>query len=307
MKIGINLINHSIQNTIAHYIALVYCLRSLLESDITNFDWEMVMVENGSTSEYTRKFATFLEALPNIEVIWLPENVGIPKARNISTRKLLERNCDYIVEIHTDHIFPSMWAAPLIEYMEENPTVGSCGPGNILTATWPGLPHLGDPYEAEYTLIYTTHPEVVKSELVSVKEYRETKKIIEQLAEASRQDILMEGLLHPAVKRATMYAGIGLYEEEMPVNQTFEDLDEYYRAELAGWKFCINWNSVVYHYGAFQRALTAAMVENLPDWSHRVRYNEEFCINKHGRDEWFKWMEINDKRQEAVHNLGKDS
>ena len=307
MKIGINIINHAVQNTIVHYIAFIFCLRSLLESDITGYDWQMVVVENGSTSEYTRKLATLLEVIPHIEVIHLSENVGIPKARNISSRKLMEYGCDYTVEVHTDHIFPSVWFKPLVDYLEEHPGVGLCGPGNILTATWPGLPHLGNPYEAVYMPIYAENPTGAKAELFSIKTYDEVKQTIEALSTASKKDLVMEGLLHPAVKRVKMLEEIGLYEENMPVNQCFEDTEEYLRAEQAGWKFMINWNSVVYHYGAFSRVLTAAMYEPLNEWSERVTRNMEFCQEKHGIEVWDTWHKRFEKLSEDIHKLEGNS
>ena len=92
---------------------------------------------------------------------------------------------------------------------------------------------------------------------------------------------------------------IGLYEEGMPVNQCHEDVEEFYRAEQAGWEVVVNLNSFVYHHQYFSRGLIAAQVEEMPKWLERLKQNSTFLQAKHG-EAWIEWEENYSELQSHV-------
>ena len=144
-RIGIQLLTCSLAQCPLHAQAASHALASLLDSDITDYDWRLVVVDNASTCPKTIQMLQMLEAAnERVRVEWPGENLGITHGRNLGFQTLAEwHQPEYVVEVHTDHFFPSRtdvrgelgWFKPLLEYMQHpsNADVAIAGPA-LLTA-----------------------------------------------------------------------------------------------------------------------------------------------------------------------------
>ena len=284
MRVGLNIINHSIKNMAIqqptpHLIALKYCIQSLLASDIREFDWVMVTLDNGSTCRESEEYIESLGDIEGIIPLRVDKNLGIPRARNLVSRELIDAECDYIVEIHSDHFFPSVWARPILEHLEKNLGIGIECSGIISTCPFPGAKII----DSIYTL-----------------PYEDALSLVEMTATRECKNIIRPGLVHPAIKRVEMLNQIGLYEEDLPVNQCHEDVEEVFRAKQEGWHVVINRNSFVYHHQYYSRGVISAQVEPMDQWLERLKQNTEFFIQKHGAL-WVWWtVEYNNMIWDAL-------
>jgi GT2 family glycosyltransferase len=224
MTIGVNLIVCS--RIPAHRRATEVAVLSLLDSDLSD-DARLVAVDNGSRDDT----ATWL-ASQGFEVIHLPENVGIVPARNAATGKLLNGECDIIVEIHNDMLFPRRWFLPLIDVLETQPDVGLASSRLITPRGTLGSPKVTVNYAKRYEILRG----FVNREAVR----------------ARRPGLLRPGLQHPVAKRAAMLRQIGLYDEGFQWGN-FEDTDEIKRASDAGWRYVVVGDSIVWHHYSFSR------------------------------------------------------
>jgi GT2 family glycosyltransferase len=281
MKIGVNLLVRNMADNPLHRKAMGFAMSSLLGSDIKQHDFRCMILDNASTCPETIEFLSKgYSPSGRIRVIRSAENLGIARGRNAVYRRLDEDfdyldfsrwHPDYVIEMHTDHVFPAVWLAPIIEYMESHPDVGIMGPALLS----PNVHWCVEPFAVNYE-----KPE-------------STFKFVNEAAERNRlPGRVLPGLTHPAVKRWKMLEQIGFYDEAMPGLTNFEDTEEAYRAHKAGWKILINFGSVVYHHYHFSRC-DPGVTNHLQDYELNGRY----CQAKHGPEfdefceELGRWMD----------------
>ena len=278
MRIGVNLLVRNMADNPLHLAATRFAVRSLLESDLLSHDWRLMILDNGSGCPATSIYYDWMsvELGSRLGIARFKENLGIARGRNYCN-KILQAGGgwipDYIVEMHTDHVFPKIWLAPIIEYMETLPDCGIMGPALLS----PNVHWCVNQIKIDYN-----------------QPYKEQINFLQSCVAFASHDVfrIMPGLTHPAVKRWKMVEELGGYDEDLPGLTNYEDTDEAYRAHKAGWKILINFGSVVYHHYHFSRC-DPGVTNHLSDYEVNGRY----CYAKHGvefRDferELGEWMD----------------
>ncbi len=275
VSVGVNLLTCSLAQDPLHYQSMTYALRSLLDSDLLGSDWRLVVVDNASTCERTVRYLQELEASNGrVQVEWADTNLGITHGRNRGYQLLQKwHSPEYVIEIHTDHLFPHEWLQPLLAYMAapRNERVGIVGPALATSQGYwwtpkPRLPYLAGPH--------------------TLQDYEAFRAEVEALGLAlGRPGHARPGLSHPAVKRWAMVEEIGHrvdgqlfpYDPAMPGRQNFEDIEEAFRAHQSGWQVMIYFGSLVYHHYHLTRL-------NLSDHPADYDANNAYCQRKHGPD-----------------------
>ena len=287
-RVGVNLLTCSLAQCPLHAQATRYALDSLLESDVTDYDWRLVVVDNASTCPVTVKMLQDLEAAEaKVRIEWADENLGITHGRNLGYQILHEWHApEYVVEIHTDHFFPSGhdekgvlgWLKPIIDYMAHprHSDAAIVGP-SLLTAG-------GQWYSPRPTIPYQRTD-------AQLQDYPKFRAEVNKWARVWRRpNRVRPGLSHPAVKRWSALEAIGAhrdgvlypYDPDMPGRQNFEDTEEAKRAHDAGWQVLIHFGSVVYHHYHLTRL-------GLTDHGADYNANNFYVQTKHGPAEWDAW------------------
>ena len=265
MRIGINLLVRNLREHPLHARALGFAFRSLFENehDLQAHLCHVAVIDNASTCPITMAWLNQLEARhpANVSVVRLPVNYGIAKGRNVGYKLLGEIDPDYVLEIHTDHIFPSLWLQPMLDTMEApgNERIGILGPALLTDRVAWSVGHLHIDYTGEY---------------------QPARDLVEDAAAGLRNaGRVVPGLTHPALKRWTMLQEIGFYDEDLPGLSNWEDTEEAYRAHQSGWTSAVDFGSVVYHHYHFSRC-DPGVTNHLRDYEVNGRY----CMKKHGEE-----------------------
>ena len=288
IRIGINLLTCSLAHCPLHVQAAKYALDSLLDSDIQRYDWHLVVVDNASTCPHTIKMLEDLEAQnERVTIEWADTNLGITGGRNLGYQTLHElHQPQYVIEAHTDHVFPETvgdgagigWLQPIIDYMEDPrfANAGIVGPSLLTSQGYWGSPRPRIPYQL--------HPE-------ALQDYITFRAEVNHWARVWRQPgLIRPGLSHPAVKRWSMLEQIGTvrdgklfcYDPDMPGRQNFEDTEEAYRADAAGWLIQIHFGSLVYHHYHLTRL-------GLSNHGEDYDANNLYVQQKHTSPVWDQW------------------
>ncbi len=103
------------------------CLESLFR--YTNYPFELLMLDNGSTDGVTGQYIRELEPdtpfIRSYRPFFNTVNQGTTKAGNMMLR---EAAGDYLALISNDIVFVGHWLDDIIAYLEENPDVSSVSP-----------------------------------------------------------------------------------------------------------------------------------------------------------------------------------
>ena len=280
VKVGVNLLTCSEQSHPLHLRATQYAVWSLLDSDIEEFDWQLQVVDNGSTCQGTLDFLDALAAQNSrVFVAALEENVGIGCGRNVAYRELHDRfGPDLVVDVHTDHVFPRIWLRPVLEALNEGryARVGIMGTGILTSQGYWYSPRCEATYDWDY------------------EQFRGQVQRMAEMHRAMGSRRIEQGLSHPAIKRWQMLDQIGLYDEQMPGRQNFEDTEEAFRAHQAGWLVTVNLRSFVYHHYHLTRL-------ELSDHPADYNANYGYVLNKHGNDQWLAWQRLLGTWQERIY------
>lgn len=221
--IGVNLLTCGRPEHPEFLRATQVAIESLQQSDLSLWPHRILVVDNGSTDGTP----DWCESA-GLEVLRLPQNVGIPAGRNVGYHRLLEApEIDLLLEMHNDMIFPKIWLAPMLAVMATDAAIGIACP-RLLTQ----LGSLGSP---KLRIDYAQEP----ARLIA--------RVEAAAAQHRRPGVVRSGLQHPALKRRAMLAQIGLYDEDFGLGN-FEDTDEIYRARAAGWRYVVVGDAVVFHH-----------------------------------------------------------
>jgi len=264
--IGVSLLACNGESSALEWPATYAAVESLLASDLRDTRFFFAMVDNGSTCKRTIRYLKKLGRRSNFGYLRQDTNIGIARGRNVAARWLLEQSPrpTLLLEVHTDHVFPTNWLGNLLRWIDAKNNLGIISPG-ILTPrrTW-GTP--------QYRASYATKWQVIASDIT-------------QLSEKLSRAVIARGLFHPALKRVAMLDEIGLYPDDWPANTNFEDTEEWYRAERAGWIVCVCLESWVYHhYGLTRLASPIRRHAAAVDW-HK---NREYVVSLHS--DWNEWV-----------------
>jgi len=208
------------------------CLISL-RSNQTDFNYEIIMVDNASTDatvENTRRL--FLE----VQIIENDRNVGFTKATNQAIRVA---SGAYLLWLNTDTILRPDSLSNLVKFMEANPQVGIVGP-KVLNADGTFQPQCkrGMP-TPEASFFYLTR---------LYKLFPQNQKIGQYLLTNLSPDHVHQV---DAVSGCCLLARREVWAQIGPLDEAIfafgEDIDWCVRARKAGWEVCYNPESVIVH------------------------------------------------------------
>ena len=99
---------------------VIECIQSIFRMNYTNF--ELILVDNNSTDETVEKVR---REYPNVTIISNSVNLGLTGGRNIGMKHSLGK---YIFFLDSDTILTENVLRELVEFIEDNPSVGIVGP-----------------------------------------------------------------------------------------------------------------------------------------------------------------------------------
>jgi GT2 family glycosyltransferase len=94
-------------------------------SKIDYFNYEIVLVDNGSTDD---SVAVARQMFPDVRVIELPENRGFVGGNNEGIQAALNLNPDYVLLLNNDTETDPKFLTSLVQAAEADPTIGIAGP-----------------------------------------------------------------------------------------------------------------------------------------------------------------------------------
>lgn len=99
------------------------CIKSLIDNDYTNF--EIILVDNGSTDDSLKIFCSIKQEFPNLKLIENGENLGFAEGNNVGIRN---SEGDYILLLNNDTIVKKNFLSSMIEATKKFPKAGAFGP-----------------------------------------------------------------------------------------------------------------------------------------------------------------------------------
>lgn len=226
------------------------CLKSLKEQMFKDF--EVIMVDNGSTDQST---ACAKRIYPEIKIIEFKKNMGFAKAVNVGIKS---SESPYVILLNNDTIvFPS-FVGNQYKMISERPDVFSCSALMINNSKRNLIDDAGDEFCA---LGWGFAPERDKK----VDDYKKVREVFSSCAGA-------------AIYRKKIFDEIGYFDEYFFAY--LEDMDVGYRSRLAGYINLYNPYAKLYHIGsassgsrhnAFKVELSARnsiylIRKNMPKW-----------------------------------------
>lgn len=104
------------------------CIDSL--NTILNFSVQIIIVDNGSTDGTVEILKKYKKQMNNLEVIFLSQNIGTTKSRNIAL-KLIDDDANYICILDSDTIINENAIEVMSNYLLQNQNVALVGPAMV--------------------------------------------------------------------------------------------------------------------------------------------------------------------------------
>jgi GT2 family glycosyltransferase len=110
--------------TYNHLLMSQVCLHSIY-CNTTYPNFEVIVVDNGSTDGTPEWLQTFARAHPDLSLVLNSENRGFAAGNNQGARQAAG---DYLVFLNNDTIVTSGWIEGLLAYLQADPNIGLVGP-----------------------------------------------------------------------------------------------------------------------------------------------------------------------------------
>lgn len=199
------------------------CIESIYQAH-TNVDFEVIVINNGSTDETAQWLEQKAEYLKNLRYAHLAENQGFARAVNLGFQVARGR---YIVILNNDTLVTPFWLDHLVTTAESDDQLGIVSPITNYVGEGPQI-----------------DPEIVDISPIQINEY--AKKIVSRNQPIPIPDRLV--FFCVLIKRQVVNLLVGLDEGYLKGN--FEDDDFCLRARLAGFTLAIAPNAFVFHHGS---------------------------------------------------------
>lgn len=100
------------------------CLDSIVKNTSAKYQFEVIIVNNGSTDSTVEIVSEFSAKYPNFHLINLEENLGFAKANNIASKRA---KGEYLLLLNNDTEVQPGWLEAMVEYADNDSTIGAVG------------------------------------------------------------------------------------------------------------------------------------------------------------------------------------
>lgn len=198
------------------------CLNSLITQTYTNY--EIILVENGSTDSDTEDLLKFIDANHgDVEVIKNDENLGFAGGVNSGIKHAIKNGFDFVALFNNDAIAEPRWLEELVEAQEKHKS--GITTGLLLHEDGKTIDSTGD----WYTVWGLPFPRGRNQPTES----------------ADESDYVFSGSGGGSLYSIDMLKEIGLFDESFFAY--YEDTDISFRAQLYGYKVYYTDKAVAYH------------------------------------------------------------
>jgi GT2 family glycosyltransferase len=203
----------------------VECVESSLK--VTYPNYEILIVDNGSTDE---SVAELRARFPKVPMLCLPENRYYAGGNNAGIRHALAAGADYIMLLNNDTVVHPDFLNPLVDAMEEDPTLAAVG-GTLY-------------YDRNFTVIQTAGA-YLDLRTGKVFTMGNGEKEVGQYGQKREVDYICGAAI---LMRSEAFRQIGLLDEKLKLYS--EESDWCLRAMKNGFKILFVPNSRVFHKGS---------------------------------------------------------
>jgi GT2 family glycosyltransferase/glycosyltransferase involved in cell wall biosynthesis len=217
------------------------CLASLRQIDYPSF--RILVVDNGSTGDSLRQVA---EKFPNVEFLWLEENLGVAGGRNAGLRRVLGsgEHPEYILFLDNDTLVAPDFLSQLMTRIETNPRIGAVQPKIFFT----------DPPNRICTVGGKLYPRI------SCYRHPGSGQLDSQLFQQAKEIDIVSGCA--GLIRSAVFQEIGLLDETYSP-YCHEDVDWSLRMRRAGYRLMMEPSAVIWHRFSSAPHTSAAKLEQL--------------------------------------------
>ncbi len=194
-------------------------------------DWELLVIDNGSTDATLKILEGWQKKMPNFKtLIRNHTNHGFAAANNQGIRLALQKKAEYIVLLNDDVVVEPDWLNKIIHTLQHNSQVGLAQP---LITRYPQISRINSFGNAYHFLGFGYS----FGDNILIKHFRQHKLL------ADYQPAYLS--FSAVVIRAKVFKQIGLLDEKY--FSYHEDTDFCFRARLAGWQLLAVHDAVVHH------------------------------------------------------------
>jgi GT2 family glycosyltransferase len=184
---------------------------------------EIIVVDNGSTDNSRE----ILSAQENITTIFLPKNEGFASGTNAGIKAALATDCKFLLVINNDTILPAEFLSPLVDVLEDNPTIGIVSPKIYYSSNTETIWFAGGKF---------TRPRILGS-IIGLDELDEGRYEQPRLIDFAVGCCML-------IKRE-VFEKVGYFDEDFFFYH--EDVDFCYRAQSKGIQIFYQPKSIIYH------------------------------------------------------------
>lgn len=243
------------------------CLDSLLRTDYNNM--EILVVNNNDSKE---AIDNLKKSFPTVKVVSTDSNLGHAEGCNFGYRHA-SASCKYVVFLDNDVTLDHNWLRPMVEFCENDDTIGACQPK---------LLQFQNPELFEYNGGAGGYLDPFAYTVIRGRIFYEFEKDEGQWN--SIAEVFWAGGCCVLVRRKCLEE-VGLYDSSFFLY--FDEIDLCWRLRLAGYKiFCIP-SSIVYHKGGGKRSKLALYYKHRNNIIMMIKNYDRLNLIRYGMGRFF--------------------
>jgi GT2 family glycosyltransferase len=248
IKLSIIIINWNTKQLLLDCVASIY-------STVGDAPFELFVVDNASTDDSVEAVS---QAYPYATVIVNTSNLGFARANNVAIRRM---RGEYAVLLNSDTVLKKTAIDSLIEFMEQHPEAGMCGP-QLLNSDGTNQNSFG-----AFPLLLT---EFISKSLVRFVSPKTFEKVVRRYPpnfnEPTPVDFIVGACM---VVRKRAIDAVGMLDEDYFF--LYEETDWCYRMHRAGWLVYHVPDVKIYHLGS-QSMKEVNLRSRVESWQSRYMF-----------------------------------